>query len=123
MTPLQMNFVHHTSGPSTSRYAINLSMHEIKLANSSNLVTSPFKILIINTSGKRRLTVCEINFYFFPVFALNAFSILNFATVFFKFGHFPLAHFIYGVHKSGAVVFLIFTSIGFISHVGSRQVS
>ena len=64
----------------------------------------------------------NIGFYFFPVFALNAFSILIFATVLFKFGHFPLAHFIYGVHKSG-VGFLSFTSIGFISHVGSRQIS
>ena len=28
----------------------------------------------------------NIGFYFFPVFALNAFSILIFATVLFKFG-------------------------------------
>ena len=69
--------------------------------------------------------MCEINigFYFFPLFVLNAFSILIFATALFQFGHFSLARFIYGVCISLHGVCIFFITIGFISHVGSRQVS
>ena len=66
--------------------------------------------------------MCEINvgFYFFPFFVLNAFSILIFATALFQFGHFALHM---GCASVWCAFFFSFTSIGFISHVGSRQVS
>ena len=53
----------------------------------------------------RQLTVCEINagVYFFLI--LYTFSILIFATAFFQFGHFPLAHFI---HVYGVCVLFFF---------------
>ena len=56
MTPLQMKFVHHTSGLNlviltltltlTLTQVCNQSRYEINLANSSNLVMSPFKIIM-----------------------------------------------------------------------------
>ena len=60
--------------------------------------------------------MCEINvgFYFFPFFVLNAFSILIFATA---LGLLALCM------GCASVWCAYFTSIGFISHVGSRQVS
>ena len=64
----------------------------------------------------------NIGLYFFPVFALNAFSILFLPPSSSNLGISPLLTLYMGVHKSG-VGFFSFTSIGFISHVGSKQVS
>ena len=65
--------------------------------------------------------MCEINVGFYIV--LNTFSILIFATALFQSRHQfpPCSLYIWGVRQSGVRIF--FTSIGFISHEGLRQVS
>ena len=64
----------------------------------------------------------NIGFYFFPVFALNAFSILIFPPSSSNLGISPWLILYMGC-ISLVWVFFNFTSIGFISHVGSRQIS
>ena len=94
-----------------------------KAATFFSRFISPRAFCVLGKS-LRQLTVCEINagVYFFLI--LYTFSILIFATAFFQFGHFPLAHFIHVYGVCVLFFFFSFTSIGFIfSRIHSRQVA